>query len=195
MKFSVNWLSEFVDLPKNPEDIAELLTRAGIETKDIETCGANVEQVIVSQITASSRHPNADRLTVCEVDDGSGTKRQIVCGATNYKVGDRVPLALPGAKLPNGTEIQKNKLRGVESEGMLCSPIELSLGEDASGLLILPPDAKVGAPISDLFPSGMILDVEITPNRGDLLSHFGLAREIAALTGKKLKSTPREAKI
>ena len=183
MKFSVNWLREFVDLPKNPEDIAELLTRAGIETKNIETRGANVDNVIVSQITASSRHPNADRLSVCEVDDGSGIKRQIVCGATNYKAGDKVPLALPGAKLPNGTEIRKSKLRGVESEGMLCSPIELGFGEDASGLLILSPDAKVGAPIADLFPTDTILDVEITPNRGDLLSHFGLAREIAALTG------------
>jgi phenylalanyl-tRNA synthetase beta chain len=190
MKFSVNWLREFVDLPKNPEDIAELLTRAGIETKNIETCGANIDNVIVSQITASSRHPNADRLTVCEVDDGSGTKRQIVCGATNYKVGDKVPLALPGAKLPNGVEIRKSKLRGVESEGMLCSPIELDLGEDASGLLILSPDAKVGAPIGDLFPADTILDVEITPNRGDLLSHFGLAREIAALVGRPLRLPP-----
>src|SRR6201993_1556022 len=195
MKFSVNWLREFVDLPEDPEDIADLLTRAGVETTDIETRGAKIDNVIVSQINPSSRHPNADRLTVCEVDDGSGTKRQIVCGATNYKVGDKVPLALPGAKLPNGTEIRKSKLRGVESEGMLCSPIELGLGEDASGLLILSPDAKVGAPISDLFPADTILDVEITPNRGDLLSHFGLAREIAALTGKKLKSTPRDAKI
>jgi phenylalanyl-tRNA synthetase beta chain len=186
MKFSVNWLREFVDLPKNPEDIAELLTRAGIETKNIETRGANVDNVIVSQITASSRHPNADRLTVCEVDDGSGAKRQIVCGATNYKPGDKVPLALPGAKLPNGTEIRKSKLRGVESEGMLCSPIELGLGEDASGLLILSPDAKVGAPLAELFPADTILDVEITPNRGDLLSHFGLAREIAALTNKEI---------
>ncbi len=186
MKFSVNWLREFVDLPNNPEEIAELLTRAGVETENMETRGANVEKVIVSQITASSRHPNADRLTVCEVDDDSGTKRQIVCGATNYKVGDKVLLALPGAKLPNGTEIRKSKLRGVESEGMLCSPIELGLGEDASGLLILSPDAKVGAPISDLFPADTILDVEITPNRGDLLSHFGLAREIAALTNKKI---------
>ena len=124
MKFSVNWLREFVDLPNNPEEIAELLTRAGIETKNVETRGAKIDNVIVSQIIASSRHPNADRLTVCEVDDGSGMKRQIVCGATNYKVGDKVPLALPGAKLPNGTEIRKSKLRGVESEGMLCSPIE-----------------------------------------------------------------------
>jgi phenylalanyl-tRNA synthetase beta chain len=191
MKFSVNWLREFVDLPKNPEEIADLLTRAGVETKGIETRGAKIDNVIVSQITASSRHPNADRLTVCEVDDASGVKRQIVCGATNYKVGDKVPLALPGAKLPNGTEIRKSKLRGVESEGMLCSAIELGLGSDAAGLLILSPEAKVGAPISDLFPSDTILDVEITPNRGDLLSHFGLAREIAALTKKKLRSDGR----
>jgi len=190
MKFSVNWLREFVDLPKNAEEIAELLTRAGVETENIETRGAKIDKVIVAQITASSRHPNADRLTVCEVDDGSGTKRQIVCGATNYKVGDKVPLALTGAKLPNGLEIKKSKLRGVESEGMLCSPIELGLGEDASGLLILSPEAKVGAPIADLFPSDTILDVEITPNRGDLLSHFGLAREIAALTNKKIVGQP-----
>ena len=122
-------------------------------------------------------------------------KRQIVCGAKNYKVGDKVPLALPGAILPNGLEIRKSKLRGVESEGMLCSAIELGLGEDASGLLILSPDAKIGAPIADLFPTDTILDVEITPNRGDLLSHFGLAREIAALTEKKLKSTARESKF
>src|SRR4029079_13262059 len=187
MKFSVKWLREFVDLPKNPEEIAELLTRAGIETKKIETRGANVENVVVSQITASSRHPNADRLSVCEVDDGSGTKRQIVCGATNYKAGDKVPLALPGAKLPNGTEIRKSKLRGVESEGMLCISMELGLGDDASDLLILSPDVKVGAPIVDLFPADTILDVEITPNRGDFLSHFGLAREISALVGRPLR--------
>jgi len=195
MKFSINWLREFVGLPKNPEETADLLTRAGVETENIETRGSKIDNVIVSQITASSRHPNADRLTVCEVDDGSGTKRQIVCGAKNYKVGDKVALALPGAKLPNGLEIRKSKLRGVESEGMLCSPIELGLGEDASGLLILSPEAKIGVPISDLFPSDTILDVEITPNRGDLLSHFGLAREIAALTRKKLKSMPPESKV
>ena len=186
MKFSVNWLREFVDLPKEPEEIADLLTRAGVETKGIETRGAKIDQVFVSQITTSSRHPNADRLTVCEVDDGSGTKRQIVCGATNYKVGDKVPLAVPGAKLPNGTEIRKSKLRGVESEGMLCSAIELGLGQDAAGLLLLPPEAKIGAPIGDLFPADTILDVEITPNRGDLLSHFGLAREIAALSNQRI---------
>src|SRR6266571_1908325 len=187
MKFSVDWLREFVDLPKNVEEIAELLTRAGVETENIETRGAKIDKVIVAQITASSRHPNADRLTVCEVDDASGTKRQIVCGATNHKVGDKVPLALSGTKLPNGLEIRKSKLRGVESEGMLCSSKELDLGDDDGGLLILPSDAKIGAPIADLFPSDTILDVEITPNRGDLLSHFGLAREIAALTANKIK--------
>src|SRR5881628_3195619 len=194
MKFSVNWLREFVDLPEDPEEIADLLTRAGVETKNVETRGAKIDNVIVSQITASSRHPNADRLSVCEVHDGSGTKRQIVCGATNYKVGDKVPLALPGTKLPNGTEIRKSKLRGVESEGMLCSPIELGLGEDASGLLILSPDAKVGGSIADIFSTDAVLDVEITPNRGDLLSHFGLAREIAALTGATAPS-PRPVKV
>src|ERR1044071_4741549 len=192
MKCSVNWLREFVELPKNPEEIADLLTRAGVETENIETRGApdrsGSGRIVVSQITASSRHPNADRLSVCEVDQGSGTKRQIVCGATNYKVGDKVPLALPGAKLPSGLEIRKSKLRGVESEGMLCSPIELGLGEDASGLMILLPEAQVGAPISDVFPSDAILDLEITPNRGDLLSHYGLAREIAALTKTPLRA-------
>jgi phenylalanyl-tRNA synthetase beta chain len=201
MRFSVNWLREFVDLPGKidpPKDgfavtnkLAELLTLAGVEIEGIEQHGARIDKVIVAQVKESSRHPNADRLTVCTVDDGSGIKRQIVCGATNYKVGDKVPLALPGAKLPNGLEIKKSKLRGVESEGMLCSAIELGLGEDAAGLLILSPEAKIGAPIANLFPSDTILDVEITPNRGDLLSHFGLAREIAALTGRKLRTSMR----
>src|ERR1700752_2045821 len=99
MKFSVNWLSEFVELPKNAEEIGDLLTRAGVEIGAIETRGGKVDKVVVSQIIASSRHPNADRLSVCEVEDGGGTKRQIVCGASNYKVGDKVPLALPGTKL------------------------------------------------------------------------------------------------
>ncbi len=189
MKFSVNWLREFVELPGDIGKLADLLTMAGVEIEGIDQRGAKIDRVIVAQILASSPHPNADRLSVCEVDDGSGTKRQIVCGAKNYQVSDKVPLALPGAKLPNGTEIRKSKLRGVESEGMLCSAIELGLGQDAAGLLILSPEAKIGAPISDLFPGDTILDVEITPNRGDLLSHYGLAREIAALTGKKLNRT------
>jgi phenylalanyl-tRNA synthetase beta chain len=190
MRFSVNWLREFVDLPTSIDELTELLTLAGVEIEAVEQRGANIDKILVAQITASSQHPNADRLTVCQVDDGSGQKRQIVCGATNYNVGDKVPLALPGATLPNGLKIRQSKLRGVESEGMLCSAIELGLGEDAAGLLILSPEAKIGAPIADLFPADTILDVEITPNRGDLLSHAGLAREIAALTEKKIVAQP-----
>ncbi len=195
MKFSVNWLREFVDLPEKIHALAELLTLAGVEIEAIEERSAKIGQVLVAQITASSRHPNADRLTICEVDDGSGQTRQIVCGATNYKVGDKVPLALPSAVLPKGLEIRKSKLRGVESEGMLCSAKELGLGDDESGLLILSPNARIGAPLTDLFPADAILDVEITPNRGDLLSHFGLAREIAALSKRELRVQPAKAEI
>ena len=185
MKFSVNWLREFVELPPSIDSLAELLTMSGVEIEGIQKRGADFDKVMVAQITESKPHPNADRLTVCVVDDGSGTKRQIVCGAKNYRVGDKVPLALPGAELTGGLKIRASKLRGVESEGMLCSAKELGVAEDAAGLLILSPEAKIGTPIRDLFPLDTILDVEITPNRGDLLSHFGLAREIAALTNKR----------
>jgi phenylalanyl-tRNA synthetase beta chain len=183
MKFSVNWLREFVELPASVEDLAELLTMGGVEIEGVEKRGANFDKVVVAQIKESAQHPNADRLSVCQVDDGSGQSRQIVCGAKNYKVGDKVPLALPGAVLVNDLKIKPSKLRGVESQGMLCSPSELGLSEDSDGLLILSPDAKIGAAIGSLFPEDTILDVEITPNRGDLLSHFGLAREISALVG------------
>src|SRR5436305_11799085 len=185
MKFSVNWLREFVELSPRIDALAELLTMSGIEIEAIEKHGTDFDHVVVAQITESKPHPNADRLTVCVVDDGSGTKRQVVCGAKNYRVGDKVPLALPGAELTGGLKIRASKLRGVESEGMLCSAKELGVAEDAAGLLILSPEAKIGTPIRDLFPLDTILDVEITPNRGDLLSHFGLAREIAALTNKR----------
>jgi phenylalanyl-tRNA synthetase beta chain len=183
MKFSANWLREFVELPGSVEELAELLTLAGNEIERIEKRGVNFDKVVVAQITASSQHPNADRLSVCQVNDGSGQTRQIVCGAKNYKVGDKVPLALPGAVLVNDLKIKPSKLRGVESQGMLCSGIELGLSEESDGLLILSPEAEIGEPIASLFPEDTILDVEITPNRGDLLSHFGLAREIGSLTG------------
>jgi phenylalanyl-tRNA synthetase beta chain len=183
MKFSVNWLREFVELPASIDELAELLTLAGTEIESIEKRGANFDNVVVAQIKASAQHPNADRLSVCQVDDGSGQARQIVCGAKNYRVGDKVPLALPGAVLVGDLKIKPSKLRGVESQGMLCSPSELGLSADSDGLLILSPEAKIGEPIASLFPEDTVLDVEITPNRGDLLSHFGLAREIAALRG------------
>ena len=186
MKFSVNWLREFVELPASVEQLADLLTMAGIEIEGIESCGANFDQVIVAQIQQSRQHPNADRLSICVVDDGSGRTRQIVCGAKNYEVGDKVPLALPGAELSGGLRIRESKLRGVDSQGMLCSAKELGIAEDATGLLILSPEARIGAPIGEIFPTDIIFDVEITPNRGDLLSHFGLAREIAALTRKQI---------
>jgi phenylalanyl-tRNA synthetase beta chain len=185
MKFSVNWLREFVEIPPSIGGLAELLTMSGVEIEGIEKRGADFDKVVVAQITDSKPHPNADRLMVCVVDDGSGTKRQIVCGAKNYRVGDKVPLAVPGAELTGGLKIRASKLRGVESEGMLCSAKELGVAEDAAGLLILSPEAKIGTPIRNLFPPDTILDVEITPNRSDLLSHFGLAREIAALTNKR----------
>ena len=187
MKFSVNWLREFVELPPSVDQLADLLTMVGIEIEGIEKRGANFDKVVVAQINASAQHPNADRLSVCQVDDGSGQPRQIVCGAKNYKVGDKVPLALPGAVLANDLKIKPSKLRGVESQGMLCSPSELGLSQESDGLLILSPEAKIGEPIASLFPEDTILDVEITPNRGDLLSHFGLAREISALVGQPLR--------
>ena len=187
MKFSLNWVGEFVELPNDVGQLSELLTLAGVEIEGIETRGANFAHVVVAQITASAPHPNADRLSVCQVDDGSAQARQIVCGAKNYKVGDKVPLAQPGAVLSGDLKIKESKLRGVESQGMLCSAKELGIAEDAAGLLILSPEAKIGAPISGLFPTDTILDVEITPNRSDLLSHYGLAREIAALTKKPLR--------
>jgi phenylalanyl-tRNA synthetase beta chain len=190
MKFSVNWLREFVELPPNVEQLADLLTMAGIEIETIESRGANFDQVVVAQIQQSKQHPNADRLTVCIVDDGSSRARQIVCGAKNYQVGDKVPLALPGAELSGGLRIRESRLRGVDSEGMLCSAKELGIAEDAAGLLILSPEARIGAPIGEIFPTDTIFDVEITPNRGDLLSHFGLAREIAALTTRQLVTIP-----
>jgi len=184
MKVSLNWLRELVELPATVPQLVDLLTLAGVEVEGVETHGVNIPNVVVAQIRESVQHPNADRLSVCQVDDGSGTPRQIVCGAKNYKVGDKVPLALPGAVLGPDFKIKVGKLRGVESQGMMCSAEELGMPEGEDGLLILSPEAKVGAPLSELFPGDTVLDLEITPNRADLLSHVGIAREIAALTGK-----------
>ncbi len=190
MKISLNWLREYVDYEGTPDALAELLTMAGVEVEGVATRGANFDKVVVAQVISREPHPNADRLGVCQVDDGThaAAPRQIVCGATNFKPGDKVPLALPGAVLPGDVKIKVGKLRGVESEGMLCSAKELRLAEDAAGLLILPADSPVGAPIGSLFPSDTVFDLEITPNRSDLLSYVGLAREVAALTGKTLRN-------
>ncbi len=187
MKFSVNWLREFVELPASVDELAGLLTFAGVEIEGIEQRGGSFEHVVVGQINSFIQHPNADRLSVCDVNDGTNEHRQIVCGAKNFRAGDKVPVALPGAALPNGLKIKVSKLRGVESQGMLCSPSELLISADGDGLLILSPEAEVGAPLSTILRSDTVLDVEITPNRSDLLSYRGLAREIAALTSKLLR--------
>jgi len=173
-------------------DLVDLLTRAGCKVESVETRGSALNNVVVAEILESEPHPNADRLSVCKVADGTTQIRQIVCGAKNYRVGDKVPLALPGAVLPGNFKIQVGKLRGVESQGMLCSAKELALSEDAVGLLILSKETPVGIPISDVFPPDSILDLEITPNRGDWLSHLGIAREIAAFTEANLNWQPPE---
>ncbi len=181
MKFSYNWLRELVPFPWSVPELAERLTMAGVEVEEIFIQGEGLSNVVAAQILKSEQHPNADRLSVCEVDCGSG-KKNIVCGAKNYKVGDKIPLALPGATLPNGMEIRRSKLRGVESDGMMCSSKELGLAEDAEGLLILPPETKPGQPIAEaLGLNDTLFELEITPNRSDLLSHWGMAREIAAI--------------
>lgn len=182
MKVSLSWLREFVDWQGSVSELTDLLVSTGIEVESVASRGADFPKVVIARILESSQHPNADRLSVCRVDDGSGQPRQIVCGAKNYKVGDKVPLALPGAVLPGDFKIKVGKLRGVESEGMMCSAKELGLAEDAEGLLILPADAPIGQPISSLFPAETIFELEITPNRGDWLSHVGVAREVSAFS-------------
>jgi phenylalanyl-tRNA synthetase beta chain len=187
MKFTYNWLKQYVDFDWSPAELAEKLTFAGIEVEEVVVLGGGVlQQVVVCQILSSEKHPNADRLSVCRVNDGQG-ERQIVCGAKNYKVGDKVPVALPGMALPNGMTIKEAKLRGVESQGMLCSAEELGLPKGDDGLLILPAETAVGIKLSEaLGGADAVFDIEVTPNRPDWLSVIGIAREISALTGNPL---------
>jgi len=194
MKVTLNWLKDYVDFPWSPEELSERLTMLGIEVEGVEKQSGEFEGVVVAQVLASSQHPNADRLSVCRVADGAG-ERQIVCGAKNFKVGDKVPLALPGCTLPSAPgqppfTIKVSKMRGVESQGMMCSARELGIAEDAEGLLILPEDAKIGQPFAQHLgraAGDVIYDLEITPNRPDLNSVIGIAREIGALTGHSLR--------
>lgn len=191
MKISLSWLRDYLRTDKPASEIARILTDAGLEVGAIESTGVAIPKVVAAQILESVQHPNADRLSVCKVDDGSGTPRQIVCGAKNYKVGDKVPLAQPGAVMPGDFKIKVGKLRGVESEGMMCSSKELGLGEGADGLLILSPDTTIGTPLSELFPAEEIFEIEITPNRPDWLGHLGVAREAAAFgCGELITSEP-----
>jgi phenylalanyl-tRNA synthetase beta chain len=180
MKFSLRWLRHYTDLTVPVPQMFEQLTLAGTEVEHVAVTGVQSPLVVVAQILSSVQHPNADRLSVCQVNDGQGT-RQIVCGAKNYKIGDKVPLALPGAKLPGDFTIKESKLRGELSQGMLCSAKELALAEDAEGLLILPADAPVGKKFSEYQPGDTMFEVEVTSNRPDLLSYRGIAREIIAI--------------
>ena len=195
MKISLEWLKDYVALPESADALADALTQGGTEVIGREARGHVPDKIVVAQILSSEQHPNADRLSVCQVDDGSGQPRQIVCGAKNYKVGDKVPLALPGAVLGPDFKIKAGKLRGVTSDGMMCSAKELALAEDAEGLLILSADAPVGKPVKELFPPDTVLELEVTPNRPDLLGYRGVAREVGTLTGVKanLASSPMVA--
>jgi phenylalanyl-tRNA synthetase beta chain len=188
VKFTYNWLKQYVEFDWSPQQLAERLTFAGIEVERLTpTGGGALEQVVVGQVLSSQKHPNADHLSVCRVTDGT-TERQIVCGATNYKVGDKVALALPGVTLPDATTIRTVKLRGVESEGMMCSGRELGISEDAAGLLILPADTPLGITLSEaLGGPDTVFEVEVTPNRPDWLSVIGIAREVSALTGNPVR--------
>lgn len=185
MKFSLNWLRERVALPAmtDAEAVAQRLTLSGLEVAGVETLGGAMEGVVVARIVACDAHPNADRLHVCRVDTGRG-EAQIVCGAPNARVGLVAPLATPGAKLPGGVIIKAARLRGVESDGMLCSAKELGVDTDASGLMELPADAPVGTPLAEYLglPDAAI-EIELTPNRGDCLGMAGLADEVAAEFG------------
>ncbi|EEF60192.1 phenylalanine--tRNA ligase subunit beta [Pedosphaera parvula] len=194
MKVTLNWLKQYVDFNWSPEQLADRLTMIGIEVEGVEKLGGEFEGVVVAQVITKDKHPNADRLSLCRVNDGM-TERQIVCGAQNFSAGDKVPLILPGASLPakpgeQPFTIKVGKIRGVESQGMLCSPQELGLPDQVDGLLILSPDAKVGQPFAEYLgrsAGDVVYDLEITPNRPDLNSVIGIAREISAVTGNPLR--------
>jgi phenylalanyl-tRNA synthetase beta chain len=188
MKLPLSWLKEYVDFDLSPRELASLLTFSGTEVEGIRTIGGDYTGIVVGEVLSVERHPNADRLTVCQVNTGSETLT-VVCGAPNVAAGIKVPLATLGATVPNGVKIKKAKVRGVESFGMLCAADELGLSEDHSGLMILPPDTRPGTPFAEIAgPPETVLELEVTPNRPDCLSVIGMAREVAALLGKPLKT-------
>ena len=194
MKVTLNWLKNYVHFDWSAEELAAHLTLLGLEVEGVQKIGGDLEGVVVAQVLTRDKHPNADKLSLCRVLDGTG-ERQIVCGAQNFKAGDKVPLILPGHALPAKPGeapmvIKVGKIRGVESQGMLCSPAELGLPDAVDGLLILREDAKVGQPFAEYLgrpPGDVVYDLEVTPNRPDWNSVIGIAREISALTGNPLR--------
>ncbi len=186
MKVSVNWLKELVDVRLSVDELAHTLTMAGLEVEEIAPVAAAFNNIVVAEVKTTAPHPNADKLRVCEVDAGAGALLQIVCGAPNVAAGMRVPCALVGAMLP-GLEIKQAKLRGVESNGMLCSARELGLSDEHTGLLALANDAPLGQNIRTYLDlDDVYLTLKMTPNRGDCLSMLGIARDLAAITGAAL---------
>jgi phenylalanyl-tRNA synthetase beta chain len=194
MQVTLHWLRQYVDFHGAPDELAERLTMLGLEVENVISLPGEFEGIVVAQVLTREPHPNADKLSVCRVHDGRA-ERQIVCGAHNFQPGDKVPLILPGATLATKPgekpfTVKVGKIRGVESHGMMCSGRELGLSDDHEGLLILPPAAVVGQPFAAHLgrASGdVVYDLEITPNRPDLNSVIGIAREIAAVTGQPLR--------
>jgi phenylalanyl-tRNA synthetase beta chain len=189
MKISLKWLRELCPANLSDDEIARKLTLAGLEVEGRQTISIGPD-VVAARVTSRDPVPGSDHLSLCKVDDGNGT-HQVVCGAQNYQAGDIVPMARPGATLPNGMQIKKAKLRGVESNGMLCSERELGLSEDHAGLMILPPESKIGTRLDELLGlPDTVFEINVTPNRPDALSHLGVARELSALTGVPV-ATPK----
>jgi phenylalanyl-tRNA synthetase beta chain len=189
MKISEKWLREWVSPRLDTRALADRLTMAGLECAAIEPVAPRLEHVVVGEIVSIAPHPAADKLRLCRVNAGKGVLLDIVCGAANAAAGMKAPVALAGATLPDGSVIKKTQIRGVESCGMLCSAQELGLAESASGLLELDRDARPGTPLTEyLALDDVVLEIDLTPNRGDCLSVAGIARELAALTGARLRA-------
>jgi phenylalanyl-tRNA synthetase beta chain len=188
MKVTWNWLAEFVEMEMPLARLADRLTLAGLEIESIEERGRELADVRCAEIVQVRPHPDAERLSVCDVRTSGDAIATVVCGASNVRAGERVCHAAPGATLPGGRRIEATEIRGVASAGMLCSEAELDLGPDSVGILILPPDAAIGERVAVVLGvEDIVLDIAVTPNRGDCLSVLGIAREIAALTGQRLR--------
>lgn len=187
MKISLDWLREYVSVPVSPEDLAVRLTASGLNVEGITVIARTYPEVVVGRVVARESHPDADRLSLCRVDVGGGEVLQIVCGAANVREGQDVLVAKVGAVLPGDLRIKRAKIRGVESCGMICSEKELGLSTESAGIWELPGAPVAGTPADDLIGyRDAVLDVEVTPNRPDWLSHFGVAREVAAIFGSKV---------
>jgi len=189
MKFSESWLRSFVDPPLSTQELAHVLAMGGLKVESVEPVAPPFDKVVVGRVIEVARHPNADRLSLCKVDVGRGAPLAVVCGAPNVIAGMKAPVALVGARLP-GVEITQAKVRGVESNGMLCSAKELGLSQDHSGLLELPAEAPLGSDVRRVLDlDDQLITIELTPNRSDCLSLRGVAREVSILTGAPLKES------